>query len=341
MDTKEFGALVRDLRLSLKWSRLDHENDFTQKELAEEAGIPFTRLGKIERGETRPTADDLIRLADTFGLTRQERVEFFALANSVPVEEIYKCRPLGGRTDEKQPKQPTPTEEIQRIKSKLDQIRLPLFVTDPFSDIVLYNEIVERLYRIPREWGERPDEYGILPNVVFLMLSHHVRMRERMIDHHMWEETAISNMQFFRRASMEVRSTRYWKYIYEQFRTHKEIGRSFQRYWHEAAMHDYLDSNIGRNYWLRLPVDARLRSEFGDELSILYVSSTIEEITCYERLYVTIYLPQDKQTARYFESLARISSFGEGSPIRFRSYSKWTLSDKEALVPRSWRPKQR
>lgn len=41
----------------------------TQKQLAEDLGVPYQRISYLENGHRDPKAEDLIKLADYFGVT--------------------------------------------------------------------------------------------------------------------------------------------------------------------------------------------------------------------------------------------------------------------------------
>jgi transcriptional regulator with XRE-family HTH domain len=48
---------------------LRHQKNLSQTDLAQQVGLHYTHLGRYERGEARPTADALKRLADALGVT--------------------------------------------------------------------------------------------------------------------------------------------------------------------------------------------------------------------------------------------------------------------------------
>lgn len=59
MTTSEIGAQIRERRNVLR---------ITQPDLAEMAGISINTLYKIERGQTNPTVEILIKVADVLGM---------------------------------------------------------------------------------------------------------------------------------------------------------------------------------------------------------------------------------------------------------------------------------
>ncbi len=81
-----FGTRIRQLR---------REHDLTQRELAEQAGIDFTYLSKIENGHADAPAEGTIRRLAT--LLHTEPDELILLANKLPAdfERDLLARPEG------------------------------------------------------------------------------------------------------------------------------------------------------------------------------------------------------------------------------------------------------
>lgn len=63
---KAFGNRLRELRLSLNMS---------QEELANNADIPISQVGRIERGETNPTLSTIHVLATALDVTMVELID--------------------------------------------------------------------------------------------------------------------------------------------------------------------------------------------------------------------------------------------------------------------------
>ena len=83
METKEFGARLRELR---------KQAGFTQRELGNKTGINFTYLSKIESGTMPPPSEKiLLRLAEVL---KADKDELMALAGKIPsdIAEILKSR---------------------------------------------------------------------------------------------------------------------------------------------------------------------------------------------------------------------------------------------------------
>jgi transcriptional regulator with XRE-family HTH domain len=64
---KRFGRHVRDLRTL---------RDFSQEALANEADVPISQIGRIERGEVNPTLSTLNALAEALKIPLHEFLKF-------------------------------------------------------------------------------------------------------------------------------------------------------------------------------------------------------------------------------------------------------------------------
>lgn len=67
MDNKELGLRVKELRQKRGWS---------QEELAENSGLSLRTVQRIEGGETEPRGDTLKRLAESFGVSPDEIIDW-------------------------------------------------------------------------------------------------------------------------------------------------------------------------------------------------------------------------------------------------------------------------
>jgi transcriptional regulator with XRE-family HTH domain len=62
-DRRALGKAVRELR---------HERAWTQETLAHQAGLHWTYIGGIERGERNPSWDNVVKLARGLGVSVSE-----------------------------------------------------------------------------------------------------------------------------------------------------------------------------------------------------------------------------------------------------------------------------
>lgn len=64
---KALGERIRKFRI---------EADFSQEELANEADIPLSQIGRIERGETNPTISSLYVIAQALNIDLKTLMDF-------------------------------------------------------------------------------------------------------------------------------------------------------------------------------------------------------------------------------------------------------------------------
>ena len=64
---KAIGNLIRSLRI---------EKGLSQEQLANEADIPLSQIGRIERGETNPTVSTLFVISEALGVELKRIVDF-------------------------------------------------------------------------------------------------------------------------------------------------------------------------------------------------------------------------------------------------------------------------
>lgn len=63
---KALGARIREMRL---------ERDMSQEDLANEADIPLSQIGRIERGENNPTISSLYVIATALNVDLKQLVD--------------------------------------------------------------------------------------------------------------------------------------------------------------------------------------------------------------------------------------------------------------------------
>ena len=64
---KALGTSIRELRI---------EATLSQEELSNEAEIPLSQIGRIERGETNPTISTLFVICKAFGIELKDLLDF-------------------------------------------------------------------------------------------------------------------------------------------------------------------------------------------------------------------------------------------------------------------------
>ncbi len=66
----------RNLRKHGKWNRTKHCHPLTQLDLAAECGMEESNIGRIENGNTNPTAKTLLKIAKALGVSFSELVRY-------------------------------------------------------------------------------------------------------------------------------------------------------------------------------------------------------------------------------------------------------------------------
>ena len=313
MDFENFGKLIRQLRKDLEIRKTKYEGGIlTQETLTRILGKKSRRyiidLENGKRSFVRP--EELIKLADVFELTEMERKEFFLAGNGVPNTEIFR-EDVGIQTQ-------------QMLINHLHHIRLPAFLTSPFSDLIAANPMVADLYGIGSKQLEQFQTAQMPSNIIWFILSPNSRFFELGEKNRNWDDIIISNVQFFRRTSLHYRSHSYWKKLVEGvFLRDKNVAKRFKKYWDLARQRENLDCNIGRHYKL-------FRKDMGH---LEFLSFATEEITTSASLYLTVYVPTDRHTSEVFAKLAkRHDGIGRIPLIRFSG--NWPVNDNSH--PRKW-----
>jgi len=313
LDMYDFGELIYQLRKDLKIRSEKYGNKgLTQKNLAGLLDKKSRRyvldLEGGKRSFIRPT--ELIKLANVFELTELERKEFFLAGSGVPNTEIFR-KDIG-------------TKIQQQLISYLHEIRLPAFLTSPFSDVIAYNMIIADLYGLSIEKLEKFQTLKVPNNFIWFLLSPDSGFFELGKKSSNWDDIIISNMQFFRRASIHYRTYSYWtKLVEDVFLRDKSIAKRFEKYWNLAQQSENLDCNIGRHYQL-------FKEGIG---SVNFLGLVTEEITTSASLYLTVYTPIDRNTSLLFAKMAdQYAGFARIPVVAF--FGNWPLTPNSH--PRKW-----
>ncbi len=92
----ELAVLLRDFADNVRRLRKRKQPDYSQEELADDARLHRTQVGKIERGQRDPRLSTLLILADALGVSLNDLVEGL----SVPKERRPSPRTKRVRTIE-------------------------------------------------------------------------------------------------------------------------------------------------------------------------------------------------------------------------------------------------
>ena len=323
MNYKDFGLLVRELRLALSRQRME---EITQEDLGEMINVSGAVIGKIERGELKCLPPEYVKgLANVFELTQMERQEFFLAANGISYEEGYSTPN-------------TPEQELKRILDRFNKITFPAMLTDAVSDIIAVNFLMLRFYGLSS--SERISELEKHPfssNLLWYIFSSKTDFFELAASSRKeWDRVIISNVQFFRRTSLRYRTTPYWKALFQTLYSSpdRSLRTLFRKYWIETESEDDIDDyNFGRHYRIRNPMlHRKSKEDFDDEKDseiIEFVAMTSEEITGYGSLFITVYLPVSTNTRKLFDRLLEEEGMHyDGYGVHYRELAGWPIDQK-------------
>lgn len=284
MNRKQFGELVAALRQDLGW---------TQSQLAEYAELDDPVVSQIERGVKKHFDHELLfQLLNVFQLTTLERREFLLAASGLDQKQIV--RQLSATTS-------TDVFDAQRVLEKMieltGQVRLPAFLADVYGDVIVANNVILSLFKIPAEFIQEADKIPGGYNTTRFNFGKELVARSHVIDN--WDQFALNSMRTFRENSLRYRAQPYFKYLMKIFRNRNEYPL-FERYWKMVSSHDQ-DKEIATDQFVYH------HAEFG---LIKYISSSLVSITSFGELFLTQYLPLDQSTSQVFEGLAQQAGSG-------------------------------
>ena len=128
MNRQAFGDLVRSMRCQRLYT--DETNDFRQWSrayLARISGLSERQIRRVETGEVINLYPLLENLADAFGITDLERIEFYAQA---------------GYTYAPEPTIPN----LSQLEQLLRQIDYPAYIRTPLWDFLAFNQFSAKLW---------------------------------------------------------------------------------------------------------------------------------------------------------------------------------------------------
>lgn len=323
MNYKDFGLLVRELRLALGRQRME---EVTQENLGKMINISGSVIGKIERGELQCIPPEYVKkLADVFELTQMERQEFFLAANGISYEEGYST-PY------------TPEEELERVLDRFKKITFPAMLTDAVSDIVAANYLMLRFYGLSSDRISELESHPFSSNLLWYIFSPKTGFFELVSSSRKeWDKVIISNVQFFRRTSLRYRITPYWKALFQALYSSSDrlLKKRFRKYWHDTELEDDVDYNVGRHYIIQNPIlnqGSKKDSEDKDDSEIIeFIAMSSEEVTGYGSLFITVYLPVSTNTRELFNRLLEKEGMHfDGYGVHYRKFADWPI-DKKAV----------
>ncbi len=276
MDHKTFGKIVAALRKEKVSFSSGH--GWIQQELADESGLTPRIIGRIERGnQARLDGELLRRLASSFDLTSLERREFFAMASEVADGDIVR-------------KDVCSEEVFNQIWTLLEELCVPAFLTDPFSDVLGVNRVFLAFHSLSiDDFQAVKSEFGSVNNLA-LILGTESPLRQVLGNG--WHPIALANVQQWRVTTLRYRHTYRFREILSSLSTCPEFRMLWVGYnGHERAINDC----------------SRLRScvyRHGVHGPVAYAVFTSTSLSSHGDLYLSAFVPQTRLTAELFQKMA-------------------------------------
>jgi len=271
MNLYDFGQLVKTLRKS---SVDENGNRWTRKSLSKAIHLTTNQLGRLERGDRKYLDNQTLQLlADSLQLSNLEKKEFMMAAIGLTDEELY-CRE-------------EPISQLNDLIDTMENLQIPAYIIDAYSDIVAVNTTILKLYQIIPELIDFARDEPVGLNMLYFIYSPELGYKEIVGSD--WRESADLSLLFFKRTSLRYRHTEYFNYII------KELLREKQFYidWYSShRFHEYSDITYERfNY--RHPIYGPLK----------YIATETAIHTQKGDLYLVIYNPADSTTTQSFSRI--------------------------------------
>jgi transcriptional regulator with XRE-family HTH domain len=287
MNRKEFGKLIASLRRDMGW---------TQSQLARVAEIDEPIISQIERGvKAHFEPGQLVALANAFQMMTLERREFFLASAGVEPHQIV-------RPDLPQVASDTanPEKELAKIERMMEQLRVPAFVRDPYSDIIMANGATLALFGIgPANLQSSLTNLGISDdaplgfNIIHFLLVRSMPVRSQMAPNQDWDNYVLKAIRSFRVSTLRYRARPYFEYLMRIFRN-PDVYPSFERYWKLAYS---VEQDVETSSY---PVSYQHRNR--GELKFISLSTPI--VTAFGELYLVVSQPLNDNAERAFAEFA-------------------------------------
>ena len=279
MERKEFGRLIAALREEhIDFSSKGMEV-WTQSKLAREANLPVKTISQIEQGrKMNLDAQTMTQLASALKLTFSEQLELFSASSEVGVN----VRNLG-RIDA--------GHAFDMLHNLINEIRLPAFVCNQYTEILISNNIAIEVLNIPETLIESASQSVSGFTLIRAVFSPESSFRTLMGEY--WTERAEASMRFFRTATLRHRHTKHFHKILAEL----SALPSFRELWFstQGYVEDYVPD--WTNYTYHHPI-------LGNISFVAHISVTQ---TDQGALYLVTYLPCTKETTIIFEELIQHS----------------------------------
>ena len=272
MNLTDFGLLVKALR----HNRVDNNgNRWTRESLSENIHLTPNQLGRLERGDRKYLDTQTLQLlAKSLNLTNLEQKEFLFAAVGLTEEELHS--------------QVEPETQFNDLIGVMENLRVPSFIIDNYSDIVAASESILNLYQIT---PAIIDSVGKIPagfNHVYYTYFSGLRFKEIIGASH-WRKSADRAVLLFRRTTLRFRHTDYFNYLLKALLKDKQ----FDVDWYSS--HRFLD-NRDITY-------AYFEYEHPCYGPLSYIATETLLNTARGDLYLIIYNPANAVTSTIFTEL--------------------------------------
>ncbi|MCB0092805.1 MAG: helix-turn-helix domain-containing protein [Caldilineaceae bacterium] len=275
MTRSEFGQLIAALRRE----NIDPVQGkvWTQKRLAQEAGLLERTIGQIEQGaKTSLEPQMLVQLANALELTSLERKALLSAAAEVDLapQQIINVQPA---------------KVLAGLLEQARNLRLPAFIYDSYHNVLAANGLILALGAVPATMLQSGAASPAGFNLLRYYFAPESSYREVLAGR--WTQFAIRNVQHFRAASLPYRHT-----------------ARFQR-----VFQDLYQYPLFRDFWARTKYageDIHHRWE-GIEFhhprlgQLSYMITEVVTLTGEEELFLVTYIPRNSDTVVAFEKLAQ------------------------------------
>lgn len=278
MNQKEFGKLVAALRQDLDW---------TQAQLAEYSDLDQIVIGQIEQGIKKNIEPGLlVKLANALQLRTIERKEFLYAGSGIGVEHILRKPSAGLNSDAV-----NSDKVLERMIGLVEQMRVPSFLVDVYSDVLAANRIAFAFFQVPPGMLANAASIPGGFNTIRMVFGKDLAMRAHFKAD--WDEYAMRSMSSFREQTLRFRARPYFNYLLKAFRNPVDYP-FFDRYW--RAVSSVETDQEGNFQYFNYEHDTFGRLE--------YVAATIVTTTRDDELILVHNLPMNENTRVVFDRLA-------------------------------------
>ncbi|NPA26855.1 MAG: helix-turn-helix transcriptional regulator [Chloroflexi bacterium] len=273
--------------------------------------ISEAQLRRIETKKvSRADIPLLFEIARVLGMLPEEREVLVSLLN---VREVRQVDP----------------DYVSRVKRSAqrwaEHTRLPAFVADDMSDLLVVNRLMLRLLQkfgysdLVDEW---PKHYPY--NLTLYLFSPKIDFARMVKDEEEWANILKQNLRFFRYVSLPYHDECYWHGLINMLLKHPDgyVGGRFYDAWLRLQREEQEYELPQR--WPRF--NRMYRYVLPNGQTITVSSMVTPEPTQYGMLYFSTYHPADAVTARFFAELAEEVE-RTGGPYVF-TLAQWPLTNK-------------